>query len=94
MKFDSLESITAQPIPLTKKPQRNVDHANIYYRNMRNQELTVSVTPEEFERIEFSQDFHYMQMPDCLVWMKSSKGPYLAHAAGTPAATTETEIKW
>lgn len=93
LKFDELSSIESMPIPITKKPERNGDHANVFYKNMRNQDLVVSVTPEELEKIEFSQDLKYMKLPDFLVWVKSSKGPYLAHATGTPAAGN-TEIKW
>lgn len=93
MKFSELQNIDSQPIPLSKAPKRNNDHAVISYINMRNQELNVSVTEAEFNDIEFSKDGKYMQLPSCLHWVKGSKGPYLAHTE-TAVTTAADTIQW
>lgn len=93
IKFNELSNIESQPVPLAGKPERNNDHAVIKYVNMRNQTLNVSVTAEEIEKIDFSQDFRYMKLPDFLMWVKGSKGPYLTHKE-TGAATDNTQIQW
>lgn len=92
-KFSDLSDIKSMPIPLSKKPEKNGDHAVITYKTLRNDELNISVTESEFEQIEFSQDWHYMQLPSFLTWKKSSKGPYLARVQA-PTEEANTDIKW
>lgn len=94
IKFENLTSVDSQPIPLTSAPRRNGDHAVISYLNMRKQELNISVTKEELESIDFSQDGKYMKLPDFLQWIKGSKGPYLTHVSTSNTTTTSTDIKW
>lgn len=80
-------------IPICGKPTQNAEGngAVITYMTYRNDELKVTVTPEEVASIEFSKDFRFMKQPEFLEWTKGPKGPYLKHTQSNAADPSNSE---
>ena len=95
IKFEELEASQKKQniIPICGKPVKSADGTNavIKYMTYRNDELNVTVTPEEVGTIEFSKDWKFMKQPDFLEWTKGPKGPYLRHTQSNVADPNNAE---